>query len=156
MSTNQTLIDKLKTELVDAKLKYSQLQTELSTAENDGAKLRKLKESQSINFGEIVDDLITIVFETTTIEDGTEKKELESLQTFGDLVDKIATAVDRGQSFNVSFTFMNVEETERGKFWVNSGQNDKLKPLTGDKFGSSKIVFRKNGLASLTSRYLTD
>ena len=107
-------MDKLKKELCDAKLRYTQLQTDLSTAENDGAKLRKLKESQSINFGEIVDDLITIVFETTTIEEGIERKDIESLQTFAGLVNKLSTAVERGQNFNVKFTFMNVEESERG------------------------------------------
>lgn len=138
VSTNQSVLEKLKKELSDCKFKYTQLQTELATAENDGAKLRKLKESQSVNFGEIIDDLITIVFETTVVEEGGERVELESLQTFADLVEKITIAVEKGQSFKVDFTFMNVEDIEGGRLRVTSGQ-DKMKPLTGEKFEKSKI-----------------
>lgn len=138
ISTNTSLLDKLRKDLVEAKLKYGQLQTELVTAENEGAKLRKLKESESMNFGEIIEDLISIVFERLIIDDGVEKKEVESLKTFSALVDKISEAVDKGQNFNVDFTFMNLDDCEGGKL-LTKGNDDVLKPLKGEKFEKSRV-----------------
>ncbi len=137
VSTNASLLDKLRKDLVDAKVKYGQFQTELATAENEGVKLRKLKESESMNFGEIIEDLITIVFERSVYEDGVERKEVESLQTFAALVERISDAVDKGQNFKIDFTFMNVDDCEGGRLQASSG-NEKPKPLKGDKFDKSK------------------
>lgn len=137
--TNQMLLDKLKAELAEAKFKYTQLKTELSTAENDSIKLRKLKESESVNFGEIVDDLISIVFESSWNEEGQGKKEIESLQTFSGLVEKISGAVEKSHNFKIDFTFMNVEECDRGRLSLMVGQ-DQLQPLIGENFKKSKLL----------------
>lgn len=138
VSTNASLLDKLRKDLVDAKIKYGQFQTELATAENEGIKLRKLKESESMNFGEIIEDLISIVFERSVYEDGTERKEIESLQTFAALVARISDAVDKGQNFKIDFTFMNVDDCEGGRLQASAG-NEKPKPLKGDKFEKSNF-----------------
>ena len=91
-----------------------------------------------MNFGEIIEDLISIVFERLIIDDGVEKKEVESLKTFSALVDKISEAVDKGQNFNVDFTFMNLDDCEGGKL-LTKGNDDVLKPLKGEKFEKSRV-----------------
>ena len=123
---------------MEAKLKYGQFQTELATAENESAKQRKIKESESMNFGEIIEDLISIVFERDICEDGVDKQEVESLQTFASLVDKISDAVEKGQNFKIDFMFMNVDDCERGRLQASPGE-DKPKILKGDKFDKSNF-----------------
>lgn len=138
ISTNTSLLEKLRKDLVDAKIKYGQLQTELADAENEGDKLRKLKESESMNFGEIIEDLISIVFERTICEDGVDTKDVESLQNFGALVERISDAVEKGHNFKIEFTFMNVDDCEGGRLQASNG-SEVLKPLKGDKFDKSSI-----------------
>ena len=129
LSTNTSLLDKLKKDLIEAKLKYTQAQSELVTAENDGAKLRKLKESESLNFGEIVADLVSAIFETKSENGKVEEK--EAIQTFSALLEKVETAVEKGHDFKIEFTFMSDQGQTSTK---KGGQVAKLKPLTGDKF----------------------
>lgn len=138
ISTNTSLLDKLRKDLVEAKIKYGQLQSELTNAENEGIKLRKLKESESMNFGEIIEDLISIVFERTITEDGVETKDVESLQTFAAMVERISDAVEKGHNFKIDFTFMNVDDCEGGRLQSNIA-TELLKPLKGEKFDKSRI-----------------
>jgi Rab-GTPase-TBC domain len=129
LSTNTSLLDKLKKDLIEAKLKYTQAQSELVTAENDGAKLRKLKESESLNFGEIVADLVSAIFETRSENGKVEEK--EAIQTFSGLLEKVESAVEKGHDFKIEFTFMSDQGQSNTKI---GGQALKLKPLTGEKF----------------------
>lgn len=129
LSTNNSLLDKLKKDLIEAKLRYTQAQSELVTAENDGAKLRKLKESESLNFGEIVSDLVSAIFETRSENGKVEEK--EAIQTFSSLLEKVESAVEKGHDFKIEFTFMSDQGQSSAK---KGGQVAKLKPLTGDKF----------------------
>ena len=137
ISTNSSLLDKLRKDLIEAKYRYGMCQTDLANAENDSIKLKKTKDSQSLNFGEIVSDLVSIVFEE--YKDSGEQNEVEALQTFAGLLTKINSAVESGSNFKIEFTFMNSEDTATRAVVRNSGDREKLIPLTGDKFDKSSI-----------------
>jgi len=134
LSANSSLLDKLRAELIEAKFKYGQYQTELASAEHEAAKLKKLKESQSASFGEIVQELVSIVF----IKGEGEGAEVEALQGFQELVEKCQAAIEKGDTWRVEFTFMS--EDESGGVVKKKGKGDEgaLKPLTGEKFEKSK------------------
>lgn len=53
---------KLKKDLIDEKYKYGLYQAQLNDIDNEKIRLRKLKENQQINFGDLVEDLVSIIF----------------------------------------------------------------------------------------------
>jgi len=137
ISTNSSLLDKLRKDLIEAKYRYGMCQTDLANAENESIKLKKTKDSQSLNFGEIVSDLVSIVFEEH--RDLGDQNEVEALQTFAGLLSKINSAVENGSNFKIEFTFMNSEDTATRAVVRSSGDREKLLPLTGDKFDKSSL-----------------
>lgn len=80
-------------------------------------------------------DLISVVFEQG-LGPSLEDSEIEALQSFASLVDKINEAVEQGKSFNIEFTFMNQE----GSGGMGEKRDQRLKPLAGEKFEKSRLV----------------
>ena len=142
--TNNTLLDKLRKDLVESKYKYSMYQTDLANAENESVRLKKMKDSQSLNFGEIVNDLVSIVFEEPISNKETgevEGTDLEALQTFSGLLEKINSAIEKNNGFKIEFTFMDSDDSAtRAVVKKKEGSTEKLLALTGDKFKPGGIL----------------